>query len=150
MALYTIDLDQPPEQRWIPLLKDFKSSAPLIRDYFNQEVNSKMSFVSTKRVSTEVLLFYKALLFTQAPKVVGDLLKVIMADLDGYLGELGQEMRAIADYMELDLGTVVTLNFAYELRRVSNRSETVYIVYPVNLRAFFFFLAWRRPPKYHW
>lgn len=90
MALYTIDLDQPPEQRWIPLLKDFKSSAPLIRDYFNQ----------------------------QAPKVVGDLLKVLMADLDGYLGELGQEMKAIAEYLELDLGVVVTLNFAYELRRL--------------------------------
>ena len=57
----------------------------------------------------------------QAPKAVGDLLKVIMADLDSYMGELGQEMRAIADYMEVDLGIVVTLNFAYELRRVSKQ-----------------------------
>ena len=53
---------------------------------------------------------------------MGDLLKVIMADLDGYMGELGQEMRAIADYMEVDLGVVVTLNFAYELRRVRKQN----------------------------
>ena len=35
---YTIDLDQPPNERWIPLLKDFKSSAPLIVDYFSEQV----------------------------------------------------------------------------------------------------------------
>ena len=36
---YTIDLDQPPSERWIPLLKDFKSSAPLIVDYFSDQVS---------------------------------------------------------------------------------------------------------------
>ena len=36
---YTIDLDQPPNERWIPLLKDFKSSAPLIVDYFSEQVS---------------------------------------------------------------------------------------------------------------
>ena len=41
-----------------------------------------------------------------------------MGDLDGYFGELGQEMRAIAECLDVDLGIVVTLNFAYELRRV--------------------------------
>ena len=41
-----------------------------------------------------------------------------MADLDGFLGELGQEMRAVADYWQIDLGIIVALNFAYELRRV--------------------------------
>lgn len=35
---YTIDLDQSPSERWIPLLKDFKSSAPLIVDYFGDQV----------------------------------------------------------------------------------------------------------------
>lgn len=35
---YTVDLDQPPSERWIPLLKDFKSSAPLIVDYFSEQV----------------------------------------------------------------------------------------------------------------
>ena len=39
MALYTINLDQPPEQRWLPLLRDFKSSAPLVEKYFYQQVN---------------------------------------------------------------------------------------------------------------
>ena len=42
-----------------------------------------------------------------------------MGDLDGYFGELGEEMRAIADFLNIDLGIVVSLNFAYELRRVS-------------------------------
>ena len=42
-----------------------------------------------------------------------------MADLDHYLGELGEEMRAIAEYWGVDLGIIVGLNFAYELRRVS-------------------------------
>ena len=57
-------------------------------------------------------------MFLQAPKIVDDLLKVLMADLDGYFGELGQEMKAIADYWEVDLGIVVSLNLAYVLRRV--------------------------------
>ena len=47
-------------------------------------------------------------------------MKKLMADLDGFFGELGQEMRAIADYFKLDLGIVVSLNFAYELRRVGS------------------------------
>lgn len=42
-----------------------------------------------------------------------------MGDLDGLLGELGKEMKAIANYWQIDLGIIVTLNFAYELRRVS-------------------------------
>ncbi len=58
----------------------------------------------------------------QAPKFVDDVLKVVMGDLDGYLGELGEEMRAIADYWEVDIGIVVSLNFAYVLRRVSDLS----------------------------
>ena len=39
MKKYTVDLDQPPSERWIPLLKDFKSSAPLIVDYFSDQVS---------------------------------------------------------------------------------------------------------------
>ena len=38
MKKYTIDLDQSPQDRWIPLLKDFKSSAPLIIDYYRNQV----------------------------------------------------------------------------------------------------------------
>lgn len=44
-----------------------------------------------------------------------------MTDLDGYFGELGQEMRGIASTAGIDLGIVVGLNVAYELRRVSVR-----------------------------
>lgn len=42
----------------------------------------------------------------------------IMADLDHYLGELGEEMRGISEYWGIDPGIIVGLNFAYELRRV--------------------------------
>ena len=41
-----------------------------------------------------------------------------MGDLNGYFGELGEEMEAIANYLDIDLGVVVTLNLSYELRRV--------------------------------
>ena len=47
------------------------------------------------------------------------ILEEIMSDLDRYLGELGEEMRGISEYWGVDLGIVVGLNFAYELRRVS-------------------------------
>ncbi len=39
MALYTIDLGLPPRERWIPLLKDFRSSVPLVEKYFYQQVS---------------------------------------------------------------------------------------------------------------
>ncbi len=42
MALYTIDLDQSPRERWIPLLKDFKSSVPLVEKYFYQQVTEEI------------------------------------------------------------------------------------------------------------
>jgi len=109
MSQYTIDLDQPPEKRWIPLLKDFKSSAPLIVDYFNNGV----SFIVYLTLSNGSP-------WSQAPPMVAGLLKTLMADLDGYLGELGVEMKTIAEYLEIDLGVIVSLNFAYELRRVSS------------------------------
>ena len=46
-----------------------------------------------------------------------------MSDLDHYLGELGEEMRGISEYWGVDLGIVVGLNFAYELRRVSESTR---------------------------
>ena len=42
-----------------------------------------------------------------------------MNDFDKYLGEYGQELKGIAKYTNLDLGILVGLNLAYELRRVS-------------------------------
>ena len=38
MKKYTINMDQTPQERWIPLLKDFTSSAPLIVNYFKDQV----------------------------------------------------------------------------------------------------------------
>ena len=35
---YTVDLDQPPEKRWLPILQEYNSSLPLIINYFNNEV----------------------------------------------------------------------------------------------------------------
>ena len=46
-------------------------------------------------------------------------LEKIMASFDSHLGELGEEMKSIADYWGIDLGVIVGLNFAYEMRRVS-------------------------------
>lgn len=46
-------------------------------------------------------------------------LKELLSDMDGYFGEYGQEMKGIADFFGIDLGIVVTLNMAYDLRRVS-------------------------------
>lgn len=37
-----------------------------------------------------------------------------------YFGEYGVEMKAIADFFEIDVGIIVTLNLGYELRRVSH------------------------------
>ena len=51
-----------------------------------------------------------------------------MRDVDGYLGELGQEMKGVADYWNIDLGIVVGLNLIYELRRVSHVCVGVSIV----------------------
>lgn len=48
-----------------------------------------------------------------------------MGNLDGYFGEFGEEMKAIADYMDIDLGIIVSLNLAYELRRVRSDKEAI-------------------------
>ena len=57
-------------------------------------------------------------IYMQIPKELSEVFDELMGDLDGYFGELGQEMKAIAECLNVDLGIVVTLNFAYELRRV--------------------------------
>ena len=49
---------------------------------------------------------------------MGVVVDKLMGNLDGYFGELGEEMEAIANYLDIDLGIVVSLNLAYELRRV--------------------------------
>ena len=46
-----------------------------------------------------------------------------MASFDSHLGELGEEMKSIADYWGIDLGVIVGLNFAYEMRRVSMEED---------------------------
>jgi hypothetical protein len=57
-------------------------------------------------------------LHVQYPKDVGVVIDKLMGDLNGYFGDLGEEMEAIANYLDVDLGIIVTLNLAYELRRV--------------------------------
>lgn len=47
-------------------------------------------------------------------------LKDLLSDISGYLGEYGLEMKAIADFLGIDVGIIVTLNLSYELRRVSS------------------------------
>ncbi len=55
----------------------------------------------------------------QGTKIQQDALKELMSGVEGYFGELGLEMKAIAEYFNINLGVIVTLNLAYELRRVS-------------------------------
>ena len=70
--------------------------------------------VISSTVDTDHLIY--ALL--QGTKIEQSLLKELMGNIDGYFGEYGLEMKAIADYFGLDLGMLVTLNLSYELRRV--------------------------------
>ena len=45
-----------------------------------------------------------------------------MGNIDGYFGDYGLEMKAIADFFGIDLGVVISLNLSYELRRVRLKS----------------------------
>lgn len=47
------------------------------------------------------------------------ILKRLLSNMYSYFGEYGAEMKAIADFLGIDVGTIVTLNLSYELRRVS-------------------------------
>ena len=40
MQKYQVDLDTKPSERWLPILEDFKTSAPLIVRYFNSLVST--------------------------------------------------------------------------------------------------------------
>ena len=37
---YRVDLDQPPKERWVPILENFKGSVPLILEYFRSIVRA--------------------------------------------------------------------------------------------------------------
>ena len=39
MRKFTVDLDKPPEERWIDILSHYNSSVPAIIKYFDQEVS---------------------------------------------------------------------------------------------------------------
>lgn len=43
MKKFTVDLDKPPEDRWLELISNYNSSVPLIVDYFDQEVGAYKS-----------------------------------------------------------------------------------------------------------
>ena len=40
MVKYQLDLDQPPKERWVPILENFKGSVPLILEYFRSIVRA--------------------------------------------------------------------------------------------------------------
>ena len=46
-----------------------------------------------------------------------------MANFDDPMGELGEELRGIAEYWGIDLGLLVGLNLSYELRRVMTANQ---------------------------
>lgn len=39
MKKYTVDLDKPPEERWLTILSEYKNSASILISYFNQSVS---------------------------------------------------------------------------------------------------------------
>ncbi|XP_065178544.1 N-acylethanolamine-hydrolyzing acid amidase-like [Sycon ciliatum] len=88
---YNLSLDDAPEQRWTHILKHFTGAKQAIIDYFAQQVHSK-----------------------EEQAVLND----IGANLDKYLGDLGREMKGVAQVMDVDVGTIVMLNFGYELRHL--------------------------------
>lgn len=52
----------------------------------------------------------------KVPKIAVEALQLIAARLDNLLGDYGKEIRGISEAMGVDLGTLVILNFSYELR----------------------------------
>ena len=46
MKKFTVDLDKPPQERWIDLLSHYTTSVPLIVDYFDQQVSTHRRFSS--------------------------------------------------------------------------------------------------------
>lgn len=60
----------------------------------------------------------KIFLVVQGTKIEQSAMNTFLSDMNGYFGEYGLEMKAIADFFGIDLGIVVTLNLSYELRRV--------------------------------
>lgn len=86
---FVVNLDLPPEDRWTEIVTLYKSSAPLIVNYFTHAL----------------------------PKDVAEAMEKIMANLDNLLGDFGRELRGVAKAYGIDLGIIVGLNFAYELRK---------------------------------
>ena len=43
MKKFTVDLDKPPQERWIDLISHYTTSVPLIVDYFDQQVSTTYS-----------------------------------------------------------------------------------------------------------
>lgn len=98
MKRYTVDLSMPPKLRWNHVLSDYNSSVPLVIKYFQTEIPSKG---------------------------VQLILEKIMSNFDNLMGELGEEIRGIAEYWGIDLGLLVGLNLSYELRRIGGRHPNV-------------------------
>lgn len=100
MNTFKLDLNVPPEERWKHIIETYHSSVPLIVDYFNSLI----------------------------PKEIIPIIEFVMRDLDKYFGDLGKEMTSISEYTGIDLGMVVGLNIALELRRlgggIPNITET--------------------------
>lgn len=45
MRKFTVDLDKPPDERWVEILAAYKSSVPIIVEYFDHQVLSTHSTV---------------------------------------------------------------------------------------------------------
>mmetsp|Transcript_11988 Transcript_11988/g.38146 ORF Transcript_11988/g.38146 Transcript_11988/m.38146 type:complete len:423 (-) Transcript_11988:148-1416(-) len=88
----TVDLDLPPEERWVAVGEQYRNQSSLIVEYFEQYL----------------------------PASVISLLVELFEPIDEYpgFGDYGLEMRGYATGLNLSLGYVVMANLAYQLEEI--------------------------------
>lgn len=91
METYTVNLDDPPRVRWNNILGKFNATVPIMVKYYHNE-------------------------FTDLERIY---VNRIWANLDGVMGnEIGEEIRGIAAYWDIDVGIILGMNILYEERKL--------------------------------
>jgi N-acylethanolamine-hydrolysing acid amidase len=87
---FTLNLDDPPQERWSAIAAVYKSEAYKITDYLK----------------------------SQLPSWAFPILIEIAANLEPYFTDYGDEMIGLAEGLGLDLGDIVATNLVYQLERI--------------------------------
>ncbi|XP_065911752.1 N-acylethanolamine-hydrolyzing acid amidase-like [Dysidea avara] len=91
METFKLDLDAPPSERWNHILDRYNASVPYLLKYFKDE-------------------------FAELEK---RLVNQVLGDLHNIIGEeLGEEIKGIAKYWNVDVGTILGINLMYEFRKL--------------------------------